>query len=69
MGCWGITSFESDAGLDSVNYIRSILPGDGKLELGKVIDPLQKDDVWIPDVQDAESHTSPIAGRDCRKIS
>lgn len=61
MGCWGITSFESDAGLDSVNYIRSILPGDGKLELGKVIDPLQKDDVWIPDVQDAESHTSPMA--------
>ena len=61
MGCWGITSFESDAGLDSVSYIRSILPGDGKLDLGKVIDALQKDDVRIPDVQDAESHTSPMA--------
>ena len=22
MGCWGITAFESDAGLDSVDYIR-----------------------------------------------
>lgn len=22
MGCWGITAFESDAGLDAVNFIR-----------------------------------------------
>lgn len=61
MGCWGITAFESDAGLDSVNYIRRILPQDGKMELGKVIESLQKDDVRLPDVQDAESHTSPMA--------
>lgn len=61
MGCWGITAFESDAGLDSVDYIRRILPQDGKLELGKVIESLQRDDVRLPDVQDAESHTSPMA--------
>ena len=61
MGCWGITAFESDAGLDSVDYIRRILPQDGKLELGKVVDALQKDDVRLPDVQNAESHTSPMA--------
>ncbi len=61
MGCWGITAFESDAGLDSVDYIRRILPQDGKLELGKVIDALQRDAVRLPDVQKAESHTSPMA--------
>lgn len=61
MGCWGITAFESDAGLDSVDYIRCILPQDGKLELGKIIEALKEDDVRLPDVQDAESHTSPMA--------
>lgn len=61
MGCWGITAFESDAGLDSVDYIRRILPQDGKLELAKVIKSLQKDEVRLSDVQDAESHTSPMA--------
>lgn len=61
MGCWGITAFESDAGLDSVDYIRSNLPQDGKLELEKIIDALQKDNVRLPDVRYAESHTSPMA--------
>lgn len=61
MGCWGITAFESDAGLDSVDYIRRILPEDGRLELGELIDSLRKDEVRLPDVQDAESHTSPMA--------
>lgn len=61
MGCWGITAFESDAGLDSVDYIRRILPQDGKLELGKIIKALKEGDVRLPDVQDAESHTSPMA--------
>lgn len=61
MGCWGVTAFESDAGLDSMAYIRNILPQDGRLELGKVIEALQKDDVRLPDVHNAESHTSPMA--------
>lgn len=61
MGCWGITAFESDAGLDSVDYIRRSLPQDGRVELGKLIESLQKEDVRLPDVHDAESHSSPMA--------
>lgn len=61
MGCWGITAFESDAGLDSVGYIRQNLPRDGKLELEKIIEALQKDDVRLPEVTDGQSHTSPMA--------
>ncbi len=61
MGCWGITAFESDAGLDAVDYIRHILPEDGELDLGTVIEALKADDVRLPDTQDAESHSSPMA--------
>ena len=43
MGCWGITAFESDAGLDAVCCIRRSLPKDGKLELDAVIQRLQQD--------------------------
>ncbi len=62
MGCWGITAFESDAGLDAVGFIRRNLPEDGKLELGKIIEALRQDK-WNapPDVTDAGSHTSPMA--------
>ena len=42
MGCWGITAFESDAGLDSVDYIRRSLPKNGSLELGSIIGTLQR---------------------------
>ncbi len=61
MGCWGITAFESDAGLDAVEFIRRNLPEDGKLELGKIIEALRQDK-WNapPDVKDAESHSSPM---------
>lgn len=30
MGCWGITAFESDEGLDALGCIRKNLPKDGK---------------------------------------
>lgn len=62
MGCWGITAFESDAGLDAVGFIRKNLPEDGKLELGKIMDALRQD-AWNapPDVTDVHSHTSPMA--------
>lgn len=43
MGSWGITAFESDAGLDAVNFIREKLPKDGKLELENLIKELQND--------------------------
>nr|WP_308625356.1 DUF4259 domain-containing protein [uncultured Eisenbergiella sp.] len=61
MGCWGITAFESDAGLDSVDYIRRSLPQDGRLELEKIVEAIQKDEVRMPDVCNAESHSSPMA--------
>ena len=62
MGCWGITAFESDAGLDAVDLIRRNLPDDGKLEAKQVIE-LLKSDIWCapPDTADGESHTSPMA--------
>jgi hypothetical protein len=62
MGCWGITAFESDAGLDAAGFIRRILPEDGKLELGKIIEALRQDEWNAPsDVTLGESHTSPMA--------
>lgn len=59
MGCWGITAFESDAGLDAVGFIRENLPVDGKLEVKTIID-LLRGDSWCapPDVTDGDSHTS-----------
>lgn len=62
MGCWGITAFESDEGLDAVDLIRRNLPGNGKLEAKMVITLLKKD-IWCapPDTADGESHTSPMA--------
>ncbi len=61
MGCWGITAFESDAGLDAVDFIRSNLPEDGKLELGKIIEAMKKNECRMPDVTNGESHTGPMA--------
>ena len=62
MGCWGITAFESDAGLDAVCCIRRSLPKDGKLELDAVIQRLQQDSWNRPaDVSEGISHTSPMA--------
>ena len=33
MGCWGITAFESDAGLDALAAIRTQIQKDGTLKL------------------------------------
>lgn len=62
MGCWGITAFESDAGLDAVGFIKNNLPKNGKLELETIIEALRQDN-WNapPDVEQAESHTSAMA--------
>lgn len=49
MGCWGITAFESDAGLDAVDFIRNNLPEDGKLQVQRVLEELQQDDWNRPD--------------------
>ena len=61
MGGWGITAFESDDGLDAVNFFRGNLPKDGKLELGKIIEAMQKDEGYVPDVTDGHSHSGPMA--------
>ena len=61
MGCWGITAFESDAGLDAVGFIRKNLPKNGELQLGKILEKMQKEQVRLPAVEDAESHTGPMA--------
>ncbi|MGB8451689.1 MAG: DUF4259 domain-containing protein [Anaerocolumna sp.] len=62
MGCWGITAFESDTGLDAIDFIRRNLPEDGKLYLEKIIKALRQDNWNVPaDTKDAESHTSPMA--------
>ena len=43
MGCWGITAFESDEGLDAVEFIRESIPEDGKLELETLVETLKRD--------------------------
>lgn len=61
MGCWGITAFESDSGLNAVDDIRNNLPQDGKMTLDNMIDVLQRRRWNIPPVKDAEAHTGPMA--------
>lgn len=62
MGCWGITAFESDAGLDAVNFVRENLPEDGRLELERIIEALRQDNWNVPsEASNGESHTSPMA--------
>ena len=62
MGCWGITAFESDEGLDAVEFIRRRLPEDGKLDLETLVEALKRDS-WNapPEVETAGSHTSVMA--------
>lgn len=62
MGCWGITAFESDAGLDAVGLLREHLPENGRLELEKMIEVLRRDS-WNapPDAHDGQPHTSLMA--------
>ena len=58
MGCWGITAFESDEGLDAVEFIRESIPEDGKLELETLLEALKQDSWNAPEVETAGSHTS-----------
>ncbi len=62
MGCWGITAFESDAGLDAVCFIREHLPENGSLKLEELIQALRQDNWNAPsEISSGESHTSPMA--------
>lgn len=62
MGCWGITAFESDAGLDAVEFIRKKMLKDGRMDLEKIIKAIKKS-AWNapPEVFEGPSHTSPMA--------
>ena len=62
MGCWGITAFESDTGLDAISLIRKHLPEQGDVELRQMLAWL-KADSWNapPEVSEGVSHTSPMA--------
>ena len=71
MGCWGITAFESDEGLDAVEFIRESIPEDGKLELETLVETLKRDS-WNapPEVETAGSHTrtyAKVCGRGCEE--
>ena len=43
MGCWGITAFESDEGLDAVEFIRESIPEDGKAGSETLVETLGQD--------------------------
>ena len=61
MGCWGITAFESDTGLDAIGLIRNHLPEQGDVKLQQMIDWLRADS-WNapPEVSEGVSHTRRI---------
>ena len=61
MGCWGITAFESDTGLDAVGVIRKILPESGKLELRELVSAVRVDEWATPAAALGHSHTGPMA--------
>ena len=62
MGCWGITAFESDAGLDAIGLIRKHLPEHGDVKLQQMIDWLRADSWNVPpEASEGVSHTSPMA--------
>lgn len=60
MGCWGITAFESDDGLDALGDIRYMLPMDGNARLADILDAI-KEDKYLPKASDGQSHTAPMA--------
>ena len=60
MGCWGITAFESDEGLDAVEFIRESIPEDGKLELETLVETLKRDSWNAPRSEERR------VGKECR---
>lgn len=60
MGCWGISAFESDNGLDAVGIVRRNIPEDGKLELGLALAALVKEG-YVECIYEMRSHTGPMA--------
>lgn len=68
MGCWGITAFESDQGLDTLNWIRNNhIPENGSLTLETIVKEFMKmeteqDESWdVPNRRLGCSHSGPVA--------
>lgn len=59
MGCWGVKVFESDEGLDALEWIRKHIPEDDCLHLKELLDQLKLDE-WCrpPAAENGESHSS-----------
>ena len=59
MGCWGVKAFESDEGLDALEWIRNHIPEDGCLRLKELLEQLKLDE-WCrpPAAENGESHSS-----------
>ena len=59
MGCWGVKAFESDEGLDGLEWIINHIPEDGCLRLKELLEQLKLDE-WCrpPAAENGESHSS-----------
>lgn len=62
MGCWGVKAFESDEGLDALEWIRNHIPEDGCLHLKELLGQLKLDE-WCDRLlqENGESHSSTMA--------
>ena len=59
MGCWGVKAFESDEGLDVLEWIINHIPEDGCLRLKEFLNQLKLDE-WCrpPAAENGEYHSS-----------
>ena len=59
MGSWGIKAFDSEIGLDTLEFIRTHIPKNGCIILKELLEQIRLD-AWCmpPDVEKGESHTS-----------
>ncbi len=61
MGAWGITAFESDAGLDVNSFIKKNLPQDRNLTLKTLLDTVKKSEYYTEgESKIGDSHPSPL---------
>ena len=62
MGAWGITALESDTGFDAVEFIRGMIPENGELVLGKILNEMRHNELArTEDASNGISHTGMMA--------
>jgi len=62
MGAWGITALESDTGFDAVEFIRGMIPENGELVLGKILNEMRHNELArTEDASNGISHTGIMA--------